>query len=125
MANRTHRQLEGASVTRVALVYGRFVGNATSTGTLPATDNDDIVSITRTGVGTHTMVWRHKYPGTVMFPDIKCLGTTAGLSGRFTALDMTAGTATILTEVGAVATDAATTDTVFIRLDVRNSNQNT
>jgi len=124
MANRTHRNLLGASVPDVALVYGRFVGNTTSTGTLPTTDNDDIVSITRTGTGTHTMVWRHKYPGNVMFPDIMCLGTTAGLQGRFTALDMAAGTATILTEVGAVATDAATTDTIYIRIDVRNSAKN-
>lgn len=125
MANRSHRQPEGSNLTRVATIYGRFVGNTTSTGTLPTTDNDDLVSISRTGAGTHTMVWRHKYYGNVVFPDAQVVGTTAGLSARFSAIDMAAGTATLVTEVGATATDAATTDTVYIRIDVRNSGFNT
>jgi hypothetical protein len=37
---------------------------------------------------------------------------------------MAAGTATITTEVGATATDAATTDTVYLSVWVRNSAKN-
>lgn len=124
MANKTFRDFRGHLKTEVVLVTARFTGNGTSTGTIPTTDNPYITSINRTGVGTHTIVWAHKFPGTVLDARVSLIGTTAGLDGRFTALDMSAGTGTLITEVGAVATDAATTDTVYLAIWVRNSASN-
>lgn len=125
MANKTFRPIKGHLQSEVVLVTARFVGNATSTGTLPATDNPYITSITRTGTGVHTIVWAHKFPGTVLgTTSMGCIGTTTGLEPRFTALDPAAGTGTVITEVGNTATDAATTDTVYIGFWVRNSSFN-
>ncbi len=107
----------------VQIVTVRFVGNTTSTGTVPTVNNTDLVSINRTGTGVHTMVFKHKFPALIGYSRA-VVGTTAGLDARLTAIDVTAGTATITTEVGAVATDAATTDTVYLTLFVRNSGFN-
>lgn len=125
MSNRSYRQFRGHLKTEVVLVTARFTGNTTSTGVIPTADNPYITSINRTGTGTHTVVWREKFPGTVLDARVSTRGTTAGLQGRFTAIDMTAGTSTVITEVGATATDAATTDTVHLIIWVRNSPQNT
>lgn len=124
MANRTFRQALGHLKPDRVHVTARFVGNTTSTGTIPVADNPYITSINRTGAGTHTIVWALKFPGTIDDPRVSAIGTTAGLQGRFTALDASAGTATVLTEVGAVATDAATTDTIYLSFWVRNSAKN-
>jgi hypothetical protein len=124
MANRTFRQLLGHLKSDRVHVTARFVGNTTSTGTIPTADNPYITSITRTGAGVHTIVWALKFPGTVDDPKVTTIGTTAGLQGRFTALDASAGTATVTTEVAGTATDAATTDTVYLSFWVRNSGKN-
>lgn len=124
MSNRTYRQIRGHLQTEVVLVTARFVGNATSTGTIPTPDNPYITSINRTDTGDHDIVWREKFPGTVLDARVAVVGATAGLTGRFTAIDMTAGTSSITTEVGATPTDAATTDTVYLSIWVRNSPQN-
>lgn len=85
----------------------------------------EVVSATRTGTGTFDLVFRKSYPQlkSVFRPTV--VGTTAGLSGRFTAIDVLAKTATLVMEVGAVATDPAATDTVHLQLLVRNSGRNT
>jgi hypothetical protein len=124
MANRTFRQPLGHLKPDRVHVTARFVGNTTSTGTIPTADNPYITSINRTGAGVHTIVWSQKFAGTVDDPKVTTIGTTAGLQGRFTALDAAAGTATVTTEVGATATDAATTDTVYLSFWVRNSAKN-
>ncbi len=125
MSNRTYRPLKGHLKSEVILVTARFVGNTTSTGTIPSADNPYITSINRTGAGTHTVVWSEKFAGTVLGPGpMSCIGTTAGLEPRFSALDAAAGTATVVTEVAGTATDAATTDTVYIGFWVRNSAKN-
>lgn len=85
----------------------------------------EVVSTARSGVGTHSIVFRHSYPQLKSIVAITILGTTAGLRARFTALDVTAKTATLTFEVGAVATDPAATDTVYLNLLVRNTHANT
>jgi hypothetical protein len=125
MSNRTYRTFRGHLKTEVILVTARFTGNAGATGTIPTADNPYITSITWTGTGTHTVVWREKFPGTVLDARVSVVGATAGLQGRFTALNMVAGTATVINEVGAVATNPAATDTVYLTIWVRNSPQNT
>ncbi len=124
MSNRTYRQFRGHLKSEVILVTARFVGNAGATGTIPTDDNPYITSITWTGTGTHTIVWREKFAGTVLDARVSTVGATAGLQGRFTALNLAAGTATVLNEVAGTATNPATTDTVYLSIWVRNSAQN-
>jgi hypothetical protein len=125
MSNRTYRQFRGHLKTELVLVTAYFVGNATSEVTIPTDDNPYVTSITRSDTGDHDIVWTEKFIGTVVDVGISVVGDTAGLTGRFTALDMAAGTGSITLEVGATATDAATTDTVYLHVWVRNSSQNT
>jgi hypothetical protein len=119
MASRTHHSVD-ASKADVKILFASAVGAAAAdlTG-----HNDDLVSSTRSGAGTHALVFRHKYPKKASY-DVKVLGDTAGLTGRFTAWDPAAGTATLQLEVGAVGTDAAATDTILITMFVRNSGAN-
>ena len=124
MSNRTYRPFRGHLKSEVILVTARFVGNTTSTGTIPTADNPYITSITRTDTGDHSIVWAEKFAGTVLDARVAVVGTTAGLTGRFTAIDLAAGTSTITTEVGATPTDAATTDTVYLSIWCRNSSKN-
>jgi hypothetical protein len=119
MANRNHYPVD-ASKSDVKIVFASAVGAAAAdlTG-----KDDDLLTATRTGVGVHTLTFRHKYPkkcGLI----IEVVGTTVGLEGQFTAWDPAAGTATLqLTDAG-VAADAATTDTILITMFVRNTRAN-
>lgn len=128
MANRTHRNLAGHPKSDVVILTARVVGAGAADLTLPdATDQGggEIASATRTGTGTHNLVFRHAYPNaekqSVAFGII---GSTAGLQARFTAWDSAAKTATIQIEVGATGTDASTGDTITITMYVRNSGKN-
>lgn len=85
----------------------------------------EVSSAVRTGTGTFTLTFRKKYPQLKSVWKPATVGTTAGLTGRFSALDVAAGTATLVLEVGAVATDPASTDTVYLNFLVRNSGLNT
>jgi hypothetical protein len=84
----------------------------------------EVVSAVRTGAGTFNLTFRKKYPELKCCGEPGIIGTTAGLDGRFSAFDTTAGTATLVLEVGAVATDPATTDFVHLSWFVRNSGFN-
>lgn len=81
-----------------------------------------VTSVTYGGsAGLHTIVFTDKFPQ-LLSARVDVHGATAGLKGRFTAIDVAAGTATLQLEVGAVATNAATTDDIYITLYVRNQN---
>jgi hypothetical protein len=84
----------------------------------------DVVSATYTATGTFTIVFRHAYPQLVGGAAPLVVGTTAGMQGRFTAVDPVAKTATLKLEVGDVATDPALTDFVYLNLLARNSGRN-
>lgn len=119
MAQRSTHPVE-TPFNQVQRIYASAVGNGT--GELTG-HNDDLVSSVRTGVGVHTLVFRHKYPKKKHYT-ISILGTTVGLVGQYTAWDPAAGTATLqLTDAG-VAADAAAADTILIAMDVRNSGFN-
>lgn len=121
MAHRTHYPMD-ASRSDVKRIYGKAtLGN----GAAEMTGHDgDLVSSTRTGVGVHTLVFRHAYPEG-LFPDVKVVcGSTVGLMGQLSAWDPAAKTATLqLTDAG-VAADGNTSDVVYFALDVRNSGAN-
>lgn len=85
----------------------------------------EVVSTARSGTGTFALTLRNSYPQLKGGMEPLVVGTTAGLRARFSAVDVQAKTATLVCEVGAVATDPATTDTIYIALLVRNTNANT
>lgn len=78
----------------------------------------------RQNTGEYDLTFKHSFPsGVPLKPMI--VGTTAGLDARFTAWDPTTGTATVLFEVAAVATDPAATDDIYFAFLMRNSGLNT
>ncbi len=88
-------------------------------------DNGDITSTTRTGVGTHTVVFARFFPELRVRPIFSFSGTLP-LTGRCSAIDFTADppTATFVFSVGAFETDIPTTDIVDVTWIVRNSDRN-
>lgn len=122
MANRSTHPVETPkhAVTKLSM---HAVGDGADELTLPELTQlggGEIVSSERTGTGEHDLVFRHSYPQ-LEDVSINVVGATAGLRGRFTAIDVAAKTATLQLEVGATATDAASTDTIYIGLWVRNT----
>lgn len=117
MANRNLYPHE-ASVNAIAHVYGSFVGNG---ATSPTVVDGDVASVTRTGAGAYTVTLRHQYQG-LHHVDLACVGTTK-LVAVVTAAALAANppTVTIETQAAGVATNAAAADTVYLRIDARNS----
>lgn len=113
--------------TDVQLLTGVIKGAGAADATLPEAANmggGEIVSAKHTATGEFDLVFRFGYPELKSLFRPAVLGTTAGLGVRFTAFDPAAKTAHIVCEVGAVATDPATTDTIHFQWLVRNSGFN-
>ena len=125
MANRTTYPVKTAK-SDVELLTMKFVGGAAGQPTLPEATQyggGELSGVTWSATGQYACVLRRKWPA-LKAADAYIVGATAGLSARITAIDVAAGTMSIQTEVGAVATNAATTDTIFVTLIVRNSGRN-
>jgi hypothetical protein len=123
MANRTTYSLDTVK-SDCHLVTGKLVG-AGGTDDLVVTGTDDIVSAEYDdATGQYAITFRHLYPQLKSVVGIAIVGDTDGLTARFEAIDVAAGTATIQFEVGATGTVLATTDTCYINLLVRNSGHN-
>lgn len=126
MADQTVYPIDG-SRTEMRVLTASFTGGGT--GDLvprsPEEDNGDIASTTRTGVGTHTVVFRRFYPELKVRPIFSFSGTLP-FTGRCSAIDYTADppTATFVFSVGAFETDIPTTDKVDVTWIVRNSARN-
>lgn len=121
MANRTSHPVNGSRGC-VEICYGKATlgnGAAEMTG-----HSGDLVSSVRTGVGVHTLVFKHSYPAGLL-PHVEVLGgSTVGLIGQLSAWDPVAKTATLkLTDAG-VAADGNVNDVVYFALHVRNSGAN-
>lgn len=88
-------------------------------------DNGNITSTTRTGVGTHTVVFREFFPELRVRPIFSFSGTLP-FTGRCAAIDFTVNppTATFVFSVGAFETDIPATDIVDVTWIVRNSDRN-
>jgi hypothetical protein len=105
-------------------LHDHFTGNTSSAPTLNTGYGAEIFkTVSHSSTGTFAVTFKHTYPQLKGF-HFGCLGTTVGLQARFSALDVTAGTATLVTEVGATPTDPATTDLIYLHLAVRNSGVN-
>lgn len=74
--------------------------------------------------GVFTLAFRKSYPELKSVLGVQVVGTTDGLRGQFSAIDVVAQTATLEMYVGSTKTDPATTDTIYINLLVRNSGSN-
>lgn len=123
MAHRTHYSLNTVKSDCV-VVTAKLVGAGAANMTIPETASE-IVSCTRSAAGVFALVFRHSYP------ELKAiLGLsfgprgTDGLKASFSAIDVTAKTATLQVEVNTTDTDPATTDTLHIALLCRNSGRN-
>lgn len=125
MASRTTYP-EETPRTQTHRLYAHFTGGGTGNATLvgPEALNGEIVSITRTGVGTHKVVFRYDYPRLKDGFKFSNVGAQANLNGRCTTVDVTAKTATFQFCVGASPTDIAATDVVYVTWAVRNSERN-
>ena len=106
-------------------VTDAFVGAGAADATLPNLKNRTgfLTKMTRTGAGTFTVAFRYKYPELASFSSGH-VGATTGLRVEFSALDLKAGTGTLVCTVGGTPTDPATTDTLYLTFHVRNSGVN-
>ncbi len=106
------------------LLTMKLVGAATADMTIPETASE-IVSCTRSAAGIFALVFRDSYPAlkSIVGLNFGPRGTD-GLKASFSAIDVTAKTATLQIEVNTTDTDPATTDTLYINLLVRNSGRN-
>ena len=84
-----------------------------------------ILSITRTGTGTYSVVFREFYPALDAAPSFSFVGALP-FTGRCSAIDYTVDppTATFVFSVGAFETDLPTTTQVYVTWVVRNSSRN-
>ena len=127
MAHRTHYSLDGAKSDMVILT-AKLTGGGAATSLVNADSANagagEIVSATYSATGVFTVVFRHKYPELKFAPIFSSVGTTDGLHGMCSAIDVAAGTATFEIYVGNTKTDPATTDTLYVMWAVRNSGKN-
>lgn len=113
------------TVTLYAHVTG---GGAATSCTLDAqsTLNGEITALAHSGsTGIYSGTFRYVYPQLVGSPIISWGGEgTAGLFGKITAIDVTAGTFTAKFYVNNTLTDLATTDIPYFTWTVRTSSRN-
>lgn len=124
MAHRSTHPLETVK-DNCTLVTAKLVGAGAANMTIPET-NSEIVSCTRSGAGVFALVFRHSYPELKAIVGLQ-FGprATDGLKASFSAIDVTAKTATLQVEVNTTDTDPASGDTLHINLLCRNSGRNT
>lgn len=125
MANRTVYPLNTPR-SEAQIFFATMTGGGAATSLVAASGLEclDIASATYSATGVFNIVFRNKYPGKLCPLSPGVLGTTTGLVAIFTAWDPAAGTATVKFSVGSVATDPATTDTIYFAFVVRNSGKN-
>lgn len=124
--NRGHYEMQSPR-TDVKMLFAHFTGNGSGNCTFDAQEalNGEIVSLTHTGTGVYSGVLRYTYPELRGAPILSSRAEgTAGIIGKVTAIDITAGTFTLKTYVGNTLTDLATTDTLDMCWSVRASGKN-
>lgn len=128
MATREGRSTNPISTPRtdVRVLFANLIGAGAANLTMNAQEalNGEIVSATRTNTGKYDLAFRYSYPELKQAPVFSFVGTTDGLVGQCSAIDIVAGTASIEIYVGSTPTDLATTDTVYLQWSARNSGKN-
>ncbi len=128
MANRAPYQHLMCLKSDMVVITAELTGGGAATSLVNAESANqgagEVVSATYSATGVYTVVFRHKYPELKAAPICSFVGTTDGLTGMCSAIDVTAGTATLELYVGNTNTDLATTDTLYMTWIVRNSGRN-
>lgn len=124
MAERTHRPLETAKYKAVRL-SARLRGGGAATDLSVEDDGGQIPSEIVTAVyasstGTFTVTFRHKYPRLLEAPVFSFVGPNGGMTGKCTAIDVAAGTATFLLSYSTTPTDPSTDDYIYVAWTVSN-----
>lgn len=115
MANRQFFDVQ-ASAPQVKLVAGSFVGNATSAPTVVA---GAVASVSRSGVGTLVVTLADTY--TAFLGLVATVVGPTGLVVDVTAQNLSTPSISLQLKNGAgTATDATTSDTVYLTLLARN-----
>lgn len=116
MANRQHWNVQ-ATANDTKLVYGTFVGNG---ATAPTVVGGEVLSVTRSGAGVLVINLRNPYVSTLV-PEVVPVGPTK-LRAVVTAINMLTPSITVELQVGAgTATDATSSDTVYVAVHAKNS----
>lgn len=123
-ANRSTHPVNGIKTETQVLTARLTGGGAGVSAVVAETNAGDIVSATIGATGKYAIVFRYVYPQLLASPILSFVGTTDGLVGQCSAIDITAGTAALEIYVGSTPTDLATTDTVYLTWVVRNSSKN-
>ena len=71
--------------------------------------------------GQFAVTFRHTYYRLLQAPVFSFVGTSNGLNGKCTAIDVQAGTATFFFNASTTPADPATTDTIYVSWTVSNS----
>lgn len=106
------------------LVHARLVGGGdgvTLTVDEPFEFGSAVSSVTRAGEGDYDIVFRDTFPQVVGVCTPAVISGTTDRAVQWTALDVSAGTASILATTAGVAADLLTTESVFLVLIVRNT----
>lgn len=108
----------------IKIEHGQLVGAAAASATVESGGYGPfITAAVWSATGTYALTFARTYPALKGF-SLEFVGATAGLQARFTAIDVAAGTAALLTEVAGTATDMAATDTLYLTFYLRNSGAN-
>lgn len=128
MADRATFPIVGVK-DQLHLITAELTGGGAATSLVNAESANmgagEIVSATYTATGKYDLVFRHRYPQLKAFMAPGFVGTTDGLVGQLSEIDVQAKTAKLEVYVGSTPTDMATTDTVYLTFLVRNSGFNT
>lgn len=123
MAERIHRPYEHAKYKAIELTARLKGGGAAAdlsvedgSGQLPS----EIVSATYSSTGTFTVVFRNKYYRLLKAPSFSFVGPNGGMTGKCTAIDVQAGTATFLISYSTTPTDPSTSDYIYVAWTVSN-----
>lgn len=125
-ANRTTHPISTPR-TDTQWLFAHFAGAGAANATFDASEtlNGEITTVTFNSTGNYTIAFRYSYPELKMAPVWSFApNATSGLAANFAAIDITAGTATMLTTVGSTLTNMAAGDTLYLCWAVRNSGKN-
>lgn len=117
MANRIFHNPQSIERGVVSVFLGVDIGAA---GAPTAKKLHGVASITRTGAGTYDIVLSDAY-AEFLGSEMTLVGVAADLTYQFTAMDVANKTMTLVTKAGAVATDPANGDEIYLELKLKNT----
>lgn len=122
---RTNNSQIACRLSEMELITSKVTGGGAGTDGVVAASSIDVLTCAYGGAtGVFNLTFGYRYPQKIMPLMPTIVGTTTGLVAIFTAWDPFAGTAQVKFSVGGVATDPATTDTIYFGFLVRNSGRN-